>query len=61
LFSFEFKVVELEPKGEALKQLKEKRYFEKYLGRCKKIFLIGVEFSCQKRNIVNFSWEKVSS
>jgi len=50
--------VELEPQGEALKQLKEKRYFEKYLGQCKKIFLIGVESSKRERNIVFFEVEK---
>ena len=59
-YLFEFKVVELEPRGEALKQLKEKRYFEKYLGQCEKIFLIGVEFSKRKRNIVSFEVEEVS-
>ena len=59
-YLFEFKVVELEPQGGALKQLKEKRYFEKYLEQCEKIFLIGVEFSKRKRNIVSFEVEEVS-
>ncbi len=58
-YLFEFKVVELEPEGRALSQLKAKKYHEKYLSRCQELYLIGVEFSCQERNIVDFSWEKV--
>ncbi|HHI96837.1 MAG TPA: hypothetical protein ENJ96_03200 [Thermodesulfatator atlanticus] len=58
-YLFEFKVVELEPEGRALSQLKAKRYHEKYLNQCQELYLIGVEFSCQERNIVDFSWEKV--
>ncbi len=58
-FLFEFKVVEIEPQGKALEQLKAKKYHEKYLSKCQKLYLIGVEFSRQERNIVNFSWEKV--
>ncbi len=53
-YLFEFKVVEDEPEGKALLQLKEKRYFEKYKGECQKIWLIGVEFSKRERNIVSF-------
>ncbi|WP_022854495.1 PD-(D/E)XK nuclease domain-containing protein [Thermodesulfatator atlanticus] len=47
-------MVEDEPEGKALLQLKEKRYFEKYKGECQKIWLIGVEFSKRERNIVSF-------
>ncbi len=59
-YLFEFKVVEDEPEGKALLQLKEKRYWEKYQGKCEKIWLIGVEFSKRKRNIVSFEVEEVS-
>ncbi|WP_456369880.1 ATP-binding protein [Thermodesulfatator atlanticus] len=59
-YLFEFKVVEDEATGDALKQLKEKRYFEKYKGKCEKIWLIGVEFSKRERNIVSFEVEDVS-
>ncbi len=59
-YLFEFKVVELEPEGRALEQLKEKRYFEKYAAEGCKIFLIGVEFSKRERNIVSFEVEDVS-
>ncbi len=58
-YLFEFKVVELEPEGRALSQLKARRYHEKYRAGCREIYLIGVEFSRQERNIVDFSWEKI--
>lgn len=48
-------------KGEALKQIKEKKYCEKYLNRSDKIYLVGIEFSSKKRNVVNFQWEIVSN
>ncbi|WP_456371314.1 AAA family ATPase [Thermodesulfatator atlanticus] len=59
-YLFEFKVVDDKPEGNALKQLKEKRYFEKYQGKCEKIWLIGVEFSKRERNIVSFEVEEIS-
>ncbi len=58
-YIFEFKVVELISGGSALQQLKEKRYHEKYRNKCDVIYLIGVEFSKEKRNIVNFEFEKL--
>ena len=58
-YLFEFKVVELEPEGKALEQLKAKKYHKKYPARCQELYLIGVEFSRQERNIVDFSWEKI--
>ena len=58
-YLFEFKVVELEPEGKALEQLKAKKYHEKFISRCRKIYLVGVEFSRQKRNIVDFTWEEI--
>ncbi len=57
VFALEFKVVEREAEGRALQQIKERRYFEKYLGRYEGIYLIGIEFSKEKRNIVGFEWE----
>ena len=59
-YIFEFKVVEFEPQGKALEQLKAKRYHEKYATRCRKLYLIGVEFSRRQRNIIDFSWEEIS-
>ncbi|ADR19856.1 ATP-binding protein [Calditerrivibrio nitroreducens] len=57
VYIIEFKVVKETEKGEALQQIKEKRYYEKYTG--KEIYLIGIEFSKERRNIVNFEVEKV--
>ncbi|BAI79854.1 conserved hypothetical protein [Deferribacter desulfuricans SSM1] len=46
-------------KGEALRQIKEKKYAEKYLDKSKEIYLVGIEFSSEEKNIVNFEWEKI--
>lgn len=43
----------------ALTQIKQKRYHEKYLQQAADIYLIGVEFSKDARNIVSFQWEQV--
>ena len=59
-YLFEFKVVELEPEGKALEQIKKKKYEEKYHGRYEEIYLIGVEFSAKERNVLLFEWEKLS-
>jgi len=55
VYIFEFKVVELTRKGNALSQIKSKKYYQKYSDR--NVYLIGVEFSKDDRNIVNFEWE----
>jgi hypothetical protein len=59
VYIFEFKVVEYVPEGRAIEQLKNKRYYEKYVGKFNEVYLIGVEFSKEKRNIVGFDVEKV--
>jgi len=55
IFIIEFKV---DDKQNALKQIKEKRYYEKYLNYNKDIYLIGIEFDTNDKNISNFEWEK---
>ena len=72
IFIIEFKVIDLAPQTPtvakpsqkntniALAQIKEKRYFEKYQFTSQTIYLIGVEFSKDERNIVNFQWEQVA-
>lgn len=57
VYIFEFKVVELVPEGQALQQIKDKRYAEKFASLKQPIHLIGVEFSKDNRNIVNFEVE----
>ena len=57
VFIFEFKLTE-KATGNALKQIKEKRYWEKYQD-FDNIYLVGIEFSREKRNIIGYEWEKV--
>lgn len=57
VFLFEFKVVELNPEGRALQQLKDKGYADKYRSRGEPVHLVGVEFSKASRNIVGFEVE----
>ncbi|MEZ5536303.1 MAG: ATP-binding protein [Thiolinea sp.] len=57
IYIFEFKVVELVPEGEALQQIKDQGYAEKYRDYKQPIHLIGVEFSKDQRNIAGFELE----
>jgi hypothetical protein len=75
VFVFEFKVIEIAGAGSALQKIKEKRYYEKYLDDFvvgdrhayplqrvndkSEIYLIGVEFSRDRKNIENLEWEKL--
>ena len=43
--------------GKALEQIKEKRYFEKYLSSSKEIILMGVGFDVDERNIGDYKVE----
>lgn len=61
VFVFEFKVVEMNPNGTALQQLKDMAYADKYRSRGEPIHLIGVEFSKASRNIVGFEVETLST
>ena len=57
VYIIEFKVLENEKeKGKALKQIKEKEYFKKYLNY-EKIYLLGIEFDKINKNLVNFEYE----
>ena len=57
VFIFEFKLTE-KATGKSLKQIKEKRYWEKFQD-FKNIYLIGIEFSREKRNIIGYEWERI--
>ena len=59
IYLFEFKVVEIAPKGRALQQLKDKAYADKYRAEGLPIHLIGIEFSRVERNVVGFEVETV--
>ena len=52
IYIIEFKV----DSDDALKQIKEKKYYEKYLNENKEIYLVGINF--EDRNVSNFKWEK---
>ena len=54
VYLFEFKVVEQAATGAALGQVQARDYAAKYRGRGEAIYLIGVEFSRETRNVVAF-------
>ena len=58
-FVFEFKVVDiLSNESSALAQIKAKGYHHKYLGQGKPVYLVGVEFHAEKRNVERVEWEE---
>ena len=57
VYIVEFKV-DSEP-GKALEQVRQKGYHEKYLDRIKKVFLVGVAFDSEEKNITDFEWEEL--
>lgn len=54
IFLFEFKVVESVPEGQALQQLKDRAYADKYRSSGLPLVLVGVEFSRVSRNVLRF-------
>ena len=52
----EFKV---DSKETALEQIKQKKYYEKYLNENKEIFIIGICFDSKEKNITQFEWDRV--
>ena len=60
VYLFEFKVVEMEPAGEAMAQLKERGYADKYRHLGQPIHLVAVEFSKESRNVVAFEVERAA-
>jgi hypothetical protein len=67
VYIFEFKVVKTKAgangiiHGDALRQIKERNYAQKYESRHEPIHLIGVEFSKRNRNIVGLDYELYAS
>lgn len=60
VYIIEFKVIDdRRSAGSALKQIKAKGYYEKFRQNELEIYLIGVEFDKENRNIAGFDWEKV--
>jgi hypothetical protein len=56
IYILEFKV---DDSANALEQIKQKQYHLKYQEQGKDIYLIGIHFDSDKRNISSFEWEKV--
>ncbi|MDX9701141.1 MAG: PD-(D/E)XK nuclease domain-containing protein, partial [Rhodocyclaceae bacterium] len=54
VYLFEFKTVADEAEGQALQQIVERGYADKYRGRGDAVHLIGVEFSRSQRQVVGF-------
>jgi len=42
-----------------LDQIKEKNYAEKFIGGKEDVYLVGIEFDEEKRNVSSYEWEKV--
>ncbi|WP_368493438.1 PD-(D/E)XK nuclease domain-containing protein [Marinitoga sp. 1154] len=42
-----------------MSQIKEKKYYEKYIDNANEIYLIGVNINSEKRNIDDYIVEKV--
>jgi hypothetical protein len=61
VYILEFKVAKNDSLS-ALEQIKQKKYYEKYLNPKSqiphpKIYLVGIVFSEEEKNIINFEWE----
>ena len=57
VYVFEFKMRERAGRGAALRQLKERGYADRYLGRGEPVHLVGLEFSAETRNLTGFEAE----
>ncbi len=55
IYIIEFKV----DSKDALKQIKQKEYYKKYLNKNKDIILVGISFDSKVKNIKSFEWERV--
>jgi len=63
VYIIEFKVAKNDSLN-ALEQIKQKKYYEKYLNPKSqipnpKVYLVGITFSEEERNIVEFEWEEL--
>ena len=60
VYIIEFKVIEDEKhRGNALKQIQQKQYHEKYQTRAKLIYLVGIDFCKSQKNICGFEWQLI--
>ncbi|CAG0909645.1 unnamed protein product [Cyprideis torosa] len=61
VYIFEFKVIENAGDGAAMAQLHDKQYADKYRALNQPIYLLGVEFSKESRNVEVFEVEQVDN
>jgi len=54
IYIMEFKV---DGSGQALAQIKARNYQAKYLHGGKTVYLLGIDFDSQSRNLSEFAWE----
>jgi len=54
IYILEFKV----NNGNAIEQIKARGYPKKYLNQGKDIYIVGIVFDAEERNISEFEWEK---
>jgi len=58
VYVIEFKVMEGD-KSRTLEELKRKGYVERYRGQVREVYLVGIDFDAEERNIKTFEWESV--
>jgi hypothetical protein len=62
IYIFEFKVTDIvKEHGSALDQIKQKDYAGKYKNMGLPVYITGIEFDKEKRNVVRFEWELFKS
>ncbi|SEH08906.1 ATP-binding protein [Candidatus Venteria ishoeyi] len=60
VYVIEFKVIDKEKhKGNAITQIKQQKYYEKYQATAKLLYIVGIEFCKMDKNICGFEWEQV--
>jgi hypothetical protein len=53
-------IIEFKVDGkEALQQIKDKKYHEKYISENLPVFIVGIEFDKKDKNISKLEWEKI--
>ena len=58
-YIIEFKVKDGNEEKDPLQQIKEKKYYEKYQNRVKEIYIIGMTFDKNERNITEYKYERL--
>ncbi|MCA1933803.1 MAG: PD-(D/E)XK nuclease domain-containing protein, partial [Calditerrivibrio sp.] len=54
IYIMEIKVTDEDP----LEQIKTKKYYEKYMNEGKEIYLVGMKFDRNQKNLKEFVWER---